>query len=111
MLIVGNHHLFAIPLLGKSLRLEPDVLPVGRDEEAPGGFGRDMADDVDHPQPYDLLLHGERHGEEQFVVLAAVERRDDRVGVHLLGQGRGLFGDGNPLQVDAGAAFRGAAEL
>ena len=70
-----------------------------------------MADDVHKAQPHDLLLHRKRHGEEQFVVLAAVERRNDRIGVHLLAERRSLLRDGDAFEVDAGAAGGGLAEL
>ena len=70
-----------------------------------------MADDVHKAQPHDLFLHRKRHGEEQFVVLAAVQSRNDRVRVHLLGQRRGLPGDRDAFEVDARAAGRRFAEL
>ena len=70
-----------------------------------------MADDVHKAQPHDLFLHRKRHGEEQFVVLAAVQSRNDRVRVHLLGQRRGLPGDRDAFEVDARAAGRRFADL
>ena len=54
------------------LCLQLYVLPVGRHEVTARGGGGDVADDVHKAQPHDLLLHRKRHGEEQFVVLAAV---------------------------------------
>lgn len=70
-----------------------------------------VADDVHKAQPHDLFLHRKRHGEEQFVVLAAVQSRNDRVRVHLLGQRRGLPGDRDAFEVDARAAGRRFADL
>lgn len=58
--------------VGESLRLQPDFGTVGRHEVTARGGGGDVADDVHKAQPHDLLLHRKRHGEEQFVVLAAV---------------------------------------
>ena len=43
-----------------------------------------------------LLLHGERHGEEQLVILPSVEGCHHGVGVHLLGQLMRLPGDRKP---------------
>ena len=54
------------------LCLQLYVLPVGRHEVTARGGGGDVADDVHKAQPHDLFLHRKRHGEEQFVVLAAV---------------------------------------
>ena len=70
-----------------------------------------MADHVHQPQPHHLLLHGQRHREQQFVIFPAVQRRHHRVGVHLLGQRRRLLRDRNPFQIDPCPALRRLAEL
>ena len=70
-----------------------------------------MADDVDQPQTHDLLLHRERYGKEQLVVLAAVERRHDGIDVHLFGQSGGLTCNGYAFEIYAGTASRAAADL
>ena len=70
-----------------------------------------MADDIDAPHAHHLLLQGQRHREQQFVVFTAVERRHDRVGIQFLRQGIGLPCDRNPVEVYAGPAFRRLANL
>ena len=67
--------------------LEADIRAVGRHQVYPRRLGRYMADDIDAPHAHHLLLQRQRHREQQFVVFTAVERRHDRVGIHLFGRG------------------------
>ena len=87
------------------------IRPVGRHQIGPGRFGRDMADDVDASHLHHLLLHRQRHREEQFVVFAAVQGRHHGIGVQLLSQRIRLLGDRNPVQINPRPALRGLANL
>ena len=62
-------------LTDESLCFQPDFTAVGGDQESAGRLGRHVADYVDAPHAHHLLLPGERHGEKQLVILAAIERR------------------------------------
>ena len=68
-------------LFGKPLGLEADIRTIGRHQVYPRRLGRYVADDIDAPHAHHLLLQGQRHREQQFVVFTAVERRHDRVGI------------------------------
>ena len=70
-----------------------------------------MANDIHQAEAHDALLLVERHGEEQLVVLAAVERCDYGVDVHLLCKLGCLACNGNTLKVYARATLRRAANL
>lgn len=70
-----------------------------------------MSDHIDPAHAHHPLLQGQRHGEQQLVILAAVERRHDGIGMNLLGESRRLTGDRDPVEVNAGSAFRGFTNL
>ena len=71
-----------VPALGG----EGDFFAVASDEEfAVLGLG-DVSDDIDIVNGDEFLVVGERAGEEQFVVLSAVEGAGNDVQVHLLGE-------------------------
>ena len=65
---------------------EGDLFAVAADEEFAVLRLGDMPDDIDIVNRDEFLVVGERAGEEQFVVLSAVEGAGNDVQVHLLGE-------------------------
>lgn len=86
-----------------SLGLEGELLAVGADEGgAEGGLG-DVPDEVDVLQGGHLFVVGQGHGEEQLVVLAAVEGAGEGRKVELFADEGRLVIDGDALLVDTAA--------
>ena len=72
---------------------------------------RDVADDFHVVERFYLLVGGERHGEKQFVVLAAVERAGAYVEIQLFGRHSCLVVDGQTVLVDAAAHARALTDV
>ena len=70
-----------------------------------------MADNADAFEFRNGFVGGQRHGEEQLVVLAAVHRGHNEVHVKFFGHNGGLVVDGNAVFVDAAAGFGRFAQV
>lgn len=73
-------------------------------------FGH-VADDLDVLQLADAVVLGKGDGEEEFIVLAAVQRAGGYVHVQLLGHDGGLIVEGDALLVDAAAGVALGADV
>ena len=88
-----------LPPLGLELKL---LIVTGNEHLAELFFG-DVADEFDAIYLLDLSVVADRHGEQQFVVFAAIEGTSRDVHVHFLGHDSRLVVDGNILLIDTAA--------
>ena len=87
----------SVPTLG----FEGKFVAIARDELCAFGNSGDVTDDFDIGKCFHTLMVGERHGEEEFVVLTTIEGAGGDIEVELLGCNCRLVVDGQAFLKDA----------